>query len=132
MAGLPGNSFDAGDTLVFSFMCEHRPLNNISDGIDSGNIRTVLLVNRDAPAFGRFETEILRDRSFKIWRTSARYENFVAAKLQSLLGLAHGFDGGFAVGERSGSDRCFKMEFQAIGCHCLLQCLRHIWIKQNW
>ena len=31
-----GDSFDAGDPFIFSFVGEHRPINNISDRIQTG------------------------------------------------------------------------------------------------
>ena len=52
MAGFTGNSFDARNAFVFSFVREHRPFNNVSDRVESRNIRSVMFVDRDAATFG--------------------------------------------------------------------------------
>ena len=47
---LPGQDLGDGDAFVLGLMRQHRPGNDIADGVDAGHVRRIMRIDLDAPA----------------------------------------------------------------------------------
>src|SRR5262249_40323032 len=70
VAGFARNNFQAGDSFVFSFVSQHGSSGHIANGINTFDVRAVMLVHFDAFLFIQRYAYFFRAHTIREWPTA--------------------------------------------------------------
>ena len=82
VTGFAGDLFDAGDAFLLGLVRQHRPGNDVADGVDAFDVGAKMFVHLDPPLFVELDADFFRADSFAKRPATDRDEHFVSFEFQ--------------------------------------------------